>query len=363
MILRSGSSYSPATYRQGPARSYASSYSSTKTTQPSYTAPKTFHDKKSTAPIQSRLKLWSLPPPPHLSMMKVVSEPPKNNSSTQRSAQGSVQAWSKVSLRSLPPPPHFNDMKVMKYPKSDTSTPNHVTQPVTQDLMMHTSDDELNSSFNSSSWSSDDSRESEELVFKQSRLSRVQPQSKIECKKDVLAEVERCLDPFLSEVRQLVNGLKEENQKKEELKKYQTEAKAAPSLNPFQFHVEKVDQTVKKYELDGRDKANYEITPVHSKQPASIPSTNPFNQNLKKNPNDLEILKFAAHEIINNEIKSISKIDNEINISSWPIPHPCMKEMKGVKFFEVELLEFISPSQFTFQFNVNDLEHMMGEME
>lgn len=49
--------------------------------------------------------------------------------------------------------------------------------------------------------------------------------------------------------------------------------------------------------------------------------------------------------------------------SSVSIPHPTLKESTSKRFFDVKLLEFVSPSSFTFQFDLNRYKSLTEEMK
>jgi hypothetical protein len=158
-------------------------------------------------------------------------------------------------------------------------------------------------------------------------------------------------------------------------KKEEPKPKVEPaSTNPFvqellqtiraeKLKLKQVEEKLQKIKLEEKEKLNL--------PPKSLSITKALSVKPKKKmtPNSLRLLQAAKNDIKRQTLRESSTSDDDsIDIENYvtrpiTLAHARMKEFKFKINFEVELVEFTSPSQFIFQFNQIDLQTMSEEMK
>lgn len=231
--------------------------------------------------LQNRLQISRLPPPPHLSSMKVVSTPLE------------IKKPNQLSLSSLPPPPHLN---MMKDQQSSTK--------VDEKLKKKSDEIDLNASCSSNFSSvSDDETDQHRKRDEKARLRS----------------------------EQKIKGFSTENTSKQ---------------NPVSVQLQARPD-------DENDRQKLNKNPETS-QPNQFSITNPF---VHINSDHLQL----AGNVGTKETKLVK--DSSVANGSQRIPFARTMDKKRRMSFDVEIFDLISPSQFMFQFNVNELQKTMEELK
>ena len=114
-----------------------------------------------------------------------------------------------------------------------------------------------------------------------------------------------------------------------------------------------------------------------SSKPKSLASTSTLsNDNEKENIQQVQqsalqtrlakaaLKKPAAEPVLASKNDYNSKLDYEMHIRGpFKIPHPVVKEIKSRSTFSMTIVEISSPTQFVFQYNLEDLKALIIEMK
>lgn len=295
---------------------------------PALTKKPIVQPKISARPVYSSSSLAKLPLAPHQTMKPVVYRANKIEENEKENIKPNENALTALPLHLTMKPIVFKGIKEESRCKEDNVAP---TPSVTSPSVNDTGDSEL--------WSDED----EELATKyRTQMAGVKPP--------------KTSTKVASPAPVIYNSILVNNR----------DSKVFCEIKPRETNPFKIQQTA---EMKSKPVI---VIPQESKTEAPLPSIPK-----KIASNTFRISCSAFEEIAKQKIEDIKRLNEkdrnnnedlaadleDYHTVPFVIPGTRMRKMPNQIFFEVELVEFTSPSQFMFQYNQNTLEILTEEME